>query len=665
MTRDSHSFFREWLSSSLTKSLGGLGSGHYAHAGRPGLRGGSAPSRKKATISGENHPAADIRIVIGKSEHLPEDKRSSSKRQALAKTIRDMLFSINPAYLQGLRKITTDPLPGQGEWPRDIGGYYTQYADIHLNVAALSGEDEEEDIRQILLHEIGHHVTLRLGQKDPKDYAGLRDICYLDSKDTVFTQRKLDSFKKTVPLEKDAAEDYLIDFGLRPYSLTNRLEFAADVFAVMMLGDPLRKTNLAKMLGFDNLEGIFRVDVPLSGYGLPKVVKKYEPQIDDLGELVSSVLALGGPGSGFHGHAGRPGKRGGSAPRSDFANASDEKEFRDLVFRERRSKESKKSYEFEKNKHDFRVLLKLIDDSGGRDFHQQVADWGRYEGRLSPEREEMRRSLANWESKFHLDISRLLNGKIADDSQLTAYGSISEAERDISGLDAAFREAPSLPHGIIVRRGLMAASKAAATFLSAKPEDLVGKILLCKSFVSTTISKDVVRDFSRAGLLGTKTVTFNIKVPAGEKFIAVSSAESEILLDRNLQFEIEDFSITSGEYQEYNYTLKVVRGKIPDIELSEPAVFLGGPGSGYHGHAGRPSFQGGPAPRGVGFVEEREEQAPYSEKQPALSKPSVLDDFRDVLKASLLVRLRACKPNSRLARRLRKISTCLDAAEER
>jgi len=329
-------------------------------------------------------------------------------------------------------------------------------------------------------------------------------------------------------------------------------------------------------------------------------MKRREYVVESLAQRISIKLLkkLGGPGSGHHGHAGRPGKRGGPAPSSGGASigVSDGKEYEDLAFRDRKPGESEQSYESDKHKHNVDVQLKLVEDSDSLDFHRRVV-WGEGRDDLSQEYKEIQEGIINWQSECHLDIGRFLSGEIEDDSQLSVYDSIDELREDISRLDLAFEKAPSLPYGVVVRRGLVSSSGLASLLLSRNPEDLVGKVLFCRSFISTSIDKDIADLFSQTSLSkGDKTVTFSIKVPAGEKFIVLANDELEILLNRDLRFEIEGCSIIPGEYEKYEYQLKVVREKPPDIKFSERVLALGGPGSGFHGHAGRPGKRGGSAP---------------------------------------------------------------------
>jgi len=318
---------------------------------------------------------------------------------------------------------------------------------------------------------------------------------------------------------------------------------------------------------------------------------------------------LGGPGSGHHGHAGRPGKRGGSAPRSSGG-------YRDLSFREIEPGENPLAYDEKELRHSNEAMLQLISDSGSRKFHNQVAEWEGFDPDVSDRRWKEREALISWRSSGYHYINKYLRGEL-DESSLSSYRSIRDIKRDIRNLDLAFNEAPRLPYGIVVRRGLDPESEAAKKILSTDPKDLIGKVFQAKAFISTSISKSVAKLYAtpshKKGEIP-NIVTFTIKVPAGEKFIAIPGAQSEILLNRNLSFEVEDFSIVPArDVIEHNFVLKVAQ-KL-DIQLSEDDPFakskamkladaivkllvkkLGGPGSGFHGHAGRPGKRGGSAP---------------------------------------------------------------------
>ena len=91
------------------------------------------------------------------------------------------------------------------------------------------------------LHELGHHVSNQVGLKG-KGYAGGNRRVILNSAHHVLKMKLKDAnllgdstnMRALVNLSVEA-QDLLGDYGLRPYSIFNEAEFAADIYAVNRL----------------------------------------------------------------------------------------------------------------------------------------------------------------------------------------------------------------------------------------------------------------------------------------------------------------------------------------------------------------------------------------------------------------------------------------------
>jgi len=308
-------------------------------------------------------------------------------------------------------------------------------------------------------------------------------------------------------------------------------------------------------------------------------------QSDKKSELIRSIdklidlLRLGGPGSGHHGHAGRPGKRGGSAPKEYRAYTREEF---DSVFQSLTTPEYRDRY----NCGDSRFVPKSQDDFSAFSVWRYVND--AYLGINSVLREAQNTGKS---------IEKVT------DFQRSSLDDKFDTLDLIAGMDAAFAEAPRLPEPTVVYRGIPFDSVLKRNFDKLEP----GFIIKDPKFGSTSLSRSLAEKW--AGFPPEYLTPENeigalleIRLPKGTKFIYPNTSEQELILDRDGEYRVIDVrkekAVVQYKYRDPRVYVQhvLVLERLPE---KQKAKKLGGPGSGHHGHAGRPGKRGGSAPRSI------------------------------------------------------------------
>ena len=222
---------------------GGPGSGHWGHAGRPGMVGGSAAGRMagRGAVNREYFTKGPGRKMVA---DLTEAERTN-----VLQVLTDL--KIQPRYLSGLNEVTTDLTSASGcpNWDDCSWAGYWQKSDrsIHmdpeyLNQPMWKNEDKPKGDfwgdtgRNMFAHELGHAITLNSPWMDSAASEILASAYH-------------------VKFRKGWSWEYT-DMGLRNYSVKNEREFMADCWMVYEYGSEEQKAALVKGLNWKNIESL-------------------------------------------------------------------------------------------------------------------------------------------------------------------------------------------------------------------------------------------------------------------------------------------------------------------------------------------------------------------------------------------------------------------------
>jgi len=235
---------------------GGPGSGHWGHAGRPGMVGGSATG----TMAGSGRVNREY-FTKGPGRHIVAGL-TDEQREGVVHVITNM--KVQPRYLKDLHEISAQPhpkiadvLPDCASWEncRQLANYVRDGEvgrnSIHINPAYLGSIHPALDWvghelvigRNILAHELGHHITMT-SRWAKNSYGGGTDS-YATLRDA-WSGRGQEGWRPEY--EK---------MGLREYSFKNRQEFMADCWLVYQYGRGQQPAKLAKFLRVDSLDDVF------------------------------------------------------------------------------------------------------------------------------------------------------------------------------------------------------------------------------------------------------------------------------------------------------------------------------------------------------------------------------------------------------------------------
>jgi len=238
---------------------GGEGSGHWGHAGRPGLVGGSAAGRMAGSgrVNREYFTKGPGRKIV---EGLTDEEREGVINQLTH-------MRVQPRHLAGLKGIRANVPEDTEDWDfhsdwrmterktgetTEVEGlcdYGTglihvkpKYLTEDVSQRVVAGESLYYDKQShVLSHELGHHVT-----RNSEWYKQ--------------NPRRLEDAMNHV-IEKGMAKGIkrkrLWSAGLRPYSLTARSELRADIWKIYQYGGKTQRKTLAQLLGVKDLDDIF------------------------------------------------------------------------------------------------------------------------------------------------------------------------------------------------------------------------------------------------------------------------------------------------------------------------------------------------------------------------------------------------------------------------
>ena len=268
---------------------GGEGSGFHGHAGRPGKRGGSADTSIDPALFVVGEADTTLSIIEAVSDRLAEQWQAQpSVLRAMMTELRYDIGEFDPQKAKKALIYHT-----LRTWTGSSGG--DEATAIIAGLADRLGLTYElpKRSRSILAYMETHYPGMR------EAFADLGEIIYRDTQDWLARQGKT---HVTLYRAGDLGEDRLFT----SWSTT--------------IGGVRHETGRSVIDAVVPASAIF--SLPVTGFGTRT---EAEAVVLPRPKVTKSLDALkGGEGSGFHGHAGRPGKRGGSAPsRMDLGDVSD------------------------------------------------------------------------------------------------------------------------------------------------------------------------------------------------------------------------------------------------------------------------------------------------------------------------------------------------------
>ena len=239
---------------------GGPGSGHWGHAGRPGVVGGSAAGG----MGGSGRVNREY-FTKGPGRHMVAELTAAEREGAINQLTS---MRVQARHISGLKRITTEAPADNpkedwhddwsvtnldtGEKVEGVLGTYT-YATATINIKpefltedvsqrVTAGESWRSYNSHILSHELGHHVTFKNSAWYQESHEKLDEAI-----GRLVEKGKSKKLKRT----------RVWSAGLRPYSLTSKSELRADIWKIYQFGGKTQRKTLAQLLGVKDLDEIF------------------------------------------------------------------------------------------------------------------------------------------------------------------------------------------------------------------------------------------------------------------------------------------------------------------------------------------------------------------------------------------------------------------------
>lgn len=194
-------------------AMGGPGSGHYRHAGRPGKKGGSAPSKGKAPPTNSSIPSSKILATVTGEDRKVVKEAISILPQEHADTI----------------------------WSIQLGN--TANASATCQVGAITLSDLGTTGNRIwnkasVIHEIGHAVmnadTQKLLEWESKRHNEYFESLYKEAARSLGLGLSPDSFKREMQYRENRNRYFRDKFFPSSYSMTNHHEFFAESYLMFV-----------------------------------------------------------------------------------------------------------------------------------------------------------------------------------------------------------------------------------------------------------------------------------------------------------------------------------------------------------------------------------------------------------------------------------------------
>lgn len=213
---------------------GGTGSGHWGHAGRPPVLGGSIPG----LLMSNTFINPDF-FTIGPGKKYIESIKNGNVVHGVLGVIEES-GKIRNNHIRDLQGIYDEPDPESMPFKfteefvtanpeyannvgKDMGGYYQQSKRV------IRINPEEGFVSHTFAHELGHHVTRDGSATNKRIYSS-----------AYFVRHNLNQL--------NLSNKMLNDVGLRNYSLTSPDEFMADSFKVYAWGTDKQRANYNQLL---------------------------------------------------------------------------------------------------------------------------------------------------------------------------------------------------------------------------------------------------------------------------------------------------------------------------------------------------------------------------------------------------------------------------------
>ena len=327
----------------------------------------------------------------------------------------------------------------------------------------------------------------------------------------------------------------------------------------------------------------------------------------------NAPLEDGGPGSGNHNHAGRPGEVGGSAPaEGGVASSTASSKSRPIP----KEEFSQKGYVGLSGEESDAFMAKYHNKQliGSREANTMLGSMAVRINRAlrngempsRPEDVKMVERLDKGVSRNHLPFDMTLfrgmqldafaNTGVFDDLELEPHPKMDDYQ---------------LPNGDVDYekwgKELDAVEKRNAEAVLKRAEQLVGTTMVDNGFMHTSAS-------SERNIFGWMGIGLQIHAPEGlNAYISNYAMESEIILGRGTRLRIVDAKIGDARVKDATRPFVqlicevVTNGNDSETAETRDCFYLtdegdfvadGGPGSGNHNHAGRPGQVGGSAPAG-------------------------------------------------------------------
>lgn len=534
---------------------GGPGSGNFAHAGRKGLIGGSAPGRSsspfaRALRSGAKRgmTAQDALRAVAESG-LP----SADLARAVLKTgdgmFKDMTF-----------RTERDPAPGE----RDAWYARDRKTNEIVMTSSFFNKASDAELASIVVHEAMHGRVdrivpgdLTLGEDGPKGRAYKERVDhYINDKKTDPNVRDLlKQYKHALVTEKVPVEDWgnpMSDTfgsargrfkGKFPYGYGTFGEYISEGFTNPKFQARLNGIRYRTRLGrVTNLWKSFTSSVSRILGMKPKQRTLLDAFFRTSSKLLyrgEAEVMEGGPGSGHHGHSGGiggPGNPGGSTARGGGGKVT--------------GKGKGTTYKF----FGYKGGQAQAVNSFGKSLNKSFDEWSKSNNPDNPQDDEdfgdATTALDNYVN-YDVGGARDVNWALRHGKLGKGEGRLYEEQREmVAGMDKLMKHSV-IPENVTALRGISAD-------VHKKLEKKVGSIVRDKGFVSTTLYSQVLRVANEYGEYPYEA-EIRIKVPKGTRGIYVDRArdygtgrnEFELILDRGLKFKVKK--------ENYDLVLEVVK----------------------------------------------------------------------------------------------------------
>ena len=268
----------------VLRTHGGAGSGHFDHKGRPGKRGGSAPSGAAGSKAGTTS-SKDKQAVLDRV----------SKKLQKGEVRYPIEYYESPSDVPNREGRQAIPEHAGAAWDESNKKIYV------FESAFRSGKS----IEGVIAHELTHTIVDRMEQKEL--YAIGEKLLGEDWVGSLMVQATMTDYAKSVWTQ------YM--FGDAPQTRAIRESLAEVAFT--KAAHPEQKIPEVWDNYYSEVLKVATTPKPSKKSTMPadlRAILEAELKSRKHSKIINVLRTHGGKGSGHHGHKGRPGERGGSAP---------------------------------------------------------------------------------------------------------------------------------------------------------------------------------------------------------------------------------------------------------------------------------------------------------------------------------------------------------------